>query len=142
MKNLKLGRKIKESLKEKLENQEQRLNMLEKHARQRNIVFFGIEESEKSYFDLETNIITFINKYFSLNLNCSDIQEARRIGRKSEKPRPITITLTTLGNKIKIMNQKRVLNNTNYYIKEDYPQHVLEKRKMLQEQIKTEREWK
>lgn len=137
---LKKWEKNQEELKERIENQEKRLYVLEKHARQRNVVFFGIEESEKSYSDLESNIIYFINKYFLLNLNCNDIQEARRIGRKSEKPRPITVTLSTLGNKIKIMKQRAALKDTSYYIKEDYPQHILEKRKLLQEQLKIERE--
>lgn len=132
--------KDQENLKEKIEDQEQRLNNLEKHARQRNIVFFGIEENEKSYLDLETNVINFINKYFSFNLNCNDVQEVRRIGRKSRKPRPITVTFTTLGKKIKIMKEKATLKDTIYYIKEDYPPHVLEKRRMLQEQIKIEKE--
>ena len=36
------------------------------------------------------------------------------------------------------MQQKRVLENTTYYVKEDYPQHILEKRKILQEQVKIE----
>lgn len=129
-----------EKLKERIENQEQRLNILEKQARRRNVVFFGIEENEGSYFDLEINVITFINKYFSQKLNCSDIQEAKRIGRKSDRPRPIVVTLNTLGKKIKIMMEKAALKETPYYIKEDYPQHVLETRKMLQEQIKIERE--
>ncbi|KAG6445628.1 hypothetical protein O3G_MSEX004020 [Manduca sexta] len=129
-----------EKLKEKIENQEQRLNMTEKQARLRNIVFFGIEESERSYFDLEANLITFIENYFGLKLYCSDIQEARRIGKKTEKHRPVAVTFTTLGTKIKIMKQKGALKDTNYYIKEDYPRHVLEKRKILQEQIKIEKE--
>ncbi|GBP68635.1 Muscle M-line assembly protein unc-89 [Eumeta japonica] len=44
------------------------------------------------------------------------------------------------GTKIKIIKQKRALKDTNYYIKEDYPKYVLEKRKELQEQLKRERE--
>ena len=127
-------------LSEKIENQEQRLNMLEKQARKRNLVFFGMEENERSYFDLEANLITFIENYFSLKLCCSDIQEVRRIGKKTEKHRPVAVTFTTLGTKIKIMKRKGALKGTIYYIKEDYPHHVLEKRKNLQEQVKIEKE--
>lgn len=129
-----------EELKEKIENQEQRLHYLEKQARQRNIVFFGIAESEKSYSNLEQIVTAFIDRYFSIQLTCNEIQEARRIGKKSEKPRPITVTFTTLGRKIMIMKQKKALNNTSYYINEDYPKYVLEKRKELQEQVKIEKE--
>ncbi|KOB68287.1 Endonuclease-reverse transcriptase [Operophtera brumata] len=57
---------------------------------------FGIEENEKSYTNLVNNIIAFTEKYLSKKLNCNDIQETRRIGKKSEKPRPITVTFATL----------------------------------------------
>ncbi|GBP75351.1 Craniofacial development protein 2 [Eumeta japonica] len=38
------------------------------------------------------------------------------------------------------MQQKKALNDTDYYLKDDYPYHVLQKRKMLQEQVKIELE--
>lgn len=59
---------------------------------------------------------------------------------KTYKPRPIAVTFATLGYKIKVMQQKRALNDTGHYLKDDYPNHILEKRKMLQEQIKIEQE--
>ncbi|GBP51487.1 hypothetical protein EVAR_44462_1 [Eumeta japonica] len=129
-----------ENLKERVENQEKRLHMLEKQARKNNLVFFGVEENEKSYASLERNFITWVEEYLSVKLNYSDIQEIKRIGKKEERLRPIVVTFSTLGTKIKIMKQKRALKDTNYYIKEDYPKYVLEKRKELQEQLKLERE--
>ncbi|GBP71883.1 hypothetical protein EVAR_56039_1 [Eumeta japonica] len=84
-------------------NQEQRLNQLERQARQRNVVFFGIEENERSYSHLENNLIDFLEKYFSLNINCHDLEAARRIGKKTDKPRPIAVTFATLGSKIKYL---------------------------------------
>lgn len=129
-----------ENIKEKLEIQEKKLYILEKQSRQRNIVIFGLPEAEASYAELEKNILCFINQYFSVGLELRDIQETRRIGRKREKPRPITVTFSTLGMKIQIFKQRRLLKDTNYYIKEDFPQHVLEKRKELQEQVVIEKE--
>lgn len=127
-------------LKEKMENQEKRLYFLEKQVRQRNIVIFGLEETETSYFNLEENIVRFIDKYLSVKLDRRDIQESRRIGKKGDRPRPLTITFSTLGIKIEIIKKRRNLNNTSYYIKEDYPQNIIEKRKKLQEQIEIEKE--
>ncbi|GBP20161.1 hypothetical protein EVAR_5591_1 [Eumeta japonica] len=144
--NLKLEEKFKiieekyDNLKEKLENQEKRLHFLEKQLRQRNIVIFGLAETETSYENSEENIIHFINRHFTLGLDRRDIQETRRIGKKGEKPRPIAVTFTTLGTKIKIFKQRKLLKNTEYYINEDFPQHILEKRKELLEQMKLERE--
>lgn len=128
------------NLKEKLDNQENRLYFLEKQSKQRNIVIFGLAETETSYADLEKHILSFLNQYFCANLERRDIQETRRIGKKGENPRPITITFTSLGTKIEIFKQRNVLNDTNYYIKEDYPRHVLAKRRELQEQLKIEKE--
>ncbi|XP_039764228.1 uncharacterized protein LOC120636735 [Pararge aegeria] len=144
--NLKLEEKFKimeekyNNLEEKLENQEKRLYFLEKQSRQRNIVIFGLAETETSYENSEENIKSFIKRYFSIELGSSEIQEIRRIGKKGEKTRPITVTFTTLGTKIRIYKQRKVLKNTDYYINEDFPQHILEKRKELREQMKIERE--
>ncbi|XP_004929572.1 uncharacterized protein LOC114253149 [Bombyx mandarina] len=127
-------------MKEKVENQEKRIHYLEKQTRVRNLVFFGIEENETSYKSFEENIIKWIEQYFSIKLTYSDIQEIKRLGKKQERPRPTVVTFTTLGIKIEIFKQKRALKDTQYYMKEDFPKYVLEKRKALQEQLKLERE--
>ncbi|XP_063369763.1 uncharacterized protein LOC134658089 [Cydia amplana] len=129
-----------EKLKEKVESQEKKIYFLEKQARQRNIVFFGIKEDETSYANLQDNITRFIKENFSVDLDHRDIQEVKRIGKKGERPRPLIVTFTTLGMKINIFKKKGVLKDTDYYLKEDYPQQVLEKRRELQEQVKVEQE--
>lgn len=129
-----------ENLKEKIDNQEKRLYFIEKQLRKNNVVFFGLEETEISYSDLEKNIINFIKERFSINLDLRDIQEIKRIGKKGERPRPIIVTFTTLGTKINIFKRSTLLKNTSYYIKEDYPQNILERRKELQEQAQIEKE--
>lgn len=57
-----------EILKEKVENQEKRLHDLERQARKNNLVFFGIEENEKSYESLERNFISWVEQYLSENV--------------------------------------------------------------------------
>ncbi|GBP70623.1 hypothetical protein EVAR_98203_1 [Eumeta japonica] len=128
------------NLKIQVENQEKRLYFLEKQARQRNIVFFGIEETETSYKNIEINMTKFIKTYFGLHLDPRDLQEIKRIGKKGERPRPITVTFSTLGTKIDILKKKGALKDTEYYVKEDYPQYILQKRKELREQLKIEKE--
>lgn len=46
------------------------------------------------------------------------------------------MTFTTLGKKIQILNNKKLLDETSYYIKEDFSKKVLEKRKSLQDELK------
>ncbi|KAG6456593.1 uncharacterized protein LOC115447650 [Manduca sexta] len=127
-------------MKDIVESQGKQIYYLEKQARVRNLVFFGIEENETSYESLERNIIKWIEQYLSTKLTYNDIQEVKRLGKKGERPRPTVVTFTTLGIKIRIFKQKGALKDTQYYIKEDYPKHILEKRKELQEQLKVERE--
>lgn len=129
-----------ENLKQRVDNQELRLYHLEKQARQRNLVFFGLEEDEKSYLDMEKKIISFIQKYLSVKIDARDLQAIRRIGKKADNPRPVAVTFTTLGTKIEILKHKAGLKDSLYYIKEDYPQQVLKKRKELQAQVRIERE--
>lgn len=121
--------KNQENLKEIVENQEKRIHTIERQARKNNLVFFGIEENEKSYDNLERNFIIWTEQYLSLKISYIDIQEIKRIGKKGEKLRPLVVTFTTLGTKIKILKHKRALKDTHYYIKEDYPKYVLEKRR-------------
>ncbi|XP_047991457.1 uncharacterized protein LOC125230363 [Leguminivora glycinivorella] len=129
-----------DNLKERVDNQENRLYFLEKQSRQRNLVFFGIEDNENSYEELETKIICFLKQYFALELSYSDIQSIRRVGKRTEKIRPIIVTFTTLHTKILILKQKKKLADSQYYIKEDYPQQVLKIRKELQVQAQAERD--
>lgn len=122
----------------KVENQENRLYILEKQARSRNLVIFGLQAEDISYSSLESMIIEFINKHLKVELKSENIESVRRIGKPSGKPRPIILTLVTLGKKIEIIKNKRELNGTKFYITEDYPKHILEKRKELQKQAKIE----
>lgn len=74
-------------------------------------------------------------------LSRTEIESVTRRGKKDEnKVRPIAITLTTLGTKITLLKNKKSLDSTNYYIKEDFPPDVLEKRRALAEELKTLRE--
>lgn len=70
------------------------------------------------------------------DISNEDIKAIRRIGKKGDKTRPVVVTLTTVGKKINIIKNKKMLESTSYYIKEDFPPQVLQKRKELQEELK------
>lgn len=129
-----------EQLEKQIEEQSEKIKSLERYNRRRNIVMFGVEEREKSYHELEDIIIDLIQNHFKLKCDKSYFEGVRRLGKKGEKTRPIVISFTTLGFKITILQNKSCLNNTSYYIKEDYPKDILIKRKELQEQLMKERE--
>ncbi|CAG9135625.1 unnamed protein product [Plutella xylostella] len=129
-----------ENVKRTNEEHEERLRTLERQIRQRNLVLFGVSDEENSYEELETLIKGVIEGSLEVTLNASEIEFARRMGKKSgeNRPRPIVFAVTTLGKKIKILQNKNKLENTGSYIKEDFPPKVLEKRKMLQKQLQEE----
>ena len=129
-----------QTLNARVENQEKRIQFMERQARQRNIVFFGIEENETSYVNLENNLIKFISDHLSIKLENRDLEAIKRVGKKGDKTRPLIATFSTLGIKINIFKQKRLLKNTPYYINDDYPKHILEKRRELNNQVIQERE--
>lgn len=56
-----------DNLKAEVQNQGKRLYVLEKQARLRNVVFFGVEETEISYSNLERNLASFIERTYLLN---------------------------------------------------------------------------
>lgn len=120
------------------EKQEERLDYIEREIRVRNIVFFGVPDQEKAYVELENVILKTINEDLQVECHSSEIQHAKRIGQKGERPRPIIVGLTTYGKKVQIMKNKNKLAETSMYIKEDYPPKVLQERKTLQEQLKLE----
>lgn len=119
-------------------NNEQNLKIekLERQLRQRNLVLFGVAEEEKTYNDLEKLAIGIFMGQMDVECSTRDIQFLRRLGPKKEnKSRPILVTLVTMGKKIEILQNKIKLNSTTCYIKEDFPRNVLEKRKELQKEV-------
>lgn len=129
-----------ELLEEKTEKQSNKINNLERQCRRKNLILFGAEEIEKSYDELEKMVINIINTYIKISCDTYNIEAVRRLGKKGEKVRPIVITFNTLGFKLKIQKNKHNLQNTYYYLKEDYPIEVLNKRKELQVQLQKEKE--
>ncbi|KOB65576.1 Endonuclease-reverse transcriptase, partial [Operophtera brumata] len=97
-----------------------------KEKRIRNVVFFGISDEEKSYFELEEVILKIITEKILVECDKTEVQHVRLIGKKGDKPRPIILGLN--------LRKK----GTSLYVKEDYPPKVLRARKNLQEQLKTE----
>lgn len=130
------------TLEQKIEEQGRRIQQLEKTNRKKNLIFFGMEESESNYFDLQNNILKIINQVMKINsFSKENIGEVTRLGKKQDtnKIRPTIVTLTTMGMKIELLKNKKRLEGTTYYIKEDYPIEILEERKKLSTQLIEER---
>lgn len=127
-------------LENRIEKQQETIDFMEKQARKRNIILFGVEETEQSYSGLVTLVLDTVTSNMGIICQQSEIEEVRRLGRKADRTRPIVITFTTLARKIDILKMKKSLEGSSMYVKEDFPPKVIEKRKSLQEELKRERE--
>lgn len=129
-----------EILEQKLETQNIAISNFERFMRRKNLLFFGVEEREKSYQDLEKIVLDIIRNILNIECENNCIESTRRLGKKGEKIRPIVVTMLTMGLKLQIQKNKKKLETTPYYIKEDFPLEVLNKRKILQLEVEKERE--
>ncbi|CAH2103522.1 unnamed protein product [Euphydryas editha] len=127
-------------LSQKLEEQQGKIEYLERLGRKKNLVFFGIAEDEENYFQLQAKIINFLNENMKMSCDISDIEYIRRIGKKQATPRPIIVTFLTMGKKLETIRNRKYLKGSKYNINEDFPRHILEKRKNLQAELQKQRE--
>lgn len=124
------------SLEKRIDKQQVTIERLERQIKKKNLLFFGVEESESSYFELLSTVLDILNNNMKINCQQNEVETVRRLGKKGEKVRPIVVTMTTMGRKIEILKKKKMLENSTIYIKEDLTQEALEKRRQLQEEYK------
>lgn len=126
-------------LEQKIEKQRKTIDFIFNQMRKKNIIFFGVPETENNYENLLNSILEIINK--SMNIVCPkwEIETVARLGKNKDKVRPVRVTITTTSRKLEILKKKKTLENTGIYIKEDYTPDVLQKRRDLQEELHRKR---
>lgn len=127
-------------LEEKINDQQKTIELIEKQVKKKNVIFFGIKESEQNHEDLITVIMDITQNVMGISWQKNEIEDIRRIGKKSDKIRPIVLTLTTVRRKFEILKRNKTLERLSSYVKEDYPLSVVQRRKDLQDELKKERE--
>ncbi|XP_073995273.1 uncharacterized protein [Rhodnius prolixus] len=109
-----------------------KINELEKDAKRRNVILFGVAEEFRNYWDMENFVCTFFKERLELPLNETHIDFVRRLGKsESNKARPILIAFTQLRSKLLVLKNSPKLKGSTMNISEDFPQHVVEIRKQL-----------
>lgn len=126
-------------LEQKIEDQQKTIDFLDRQMRKKNIIFFGVPESEKNYEDLLEIILDIINKKMDIKCLKWEIETVLRLGKKNDKLRPVLITISTTSRKLQLLKNMKKLENTGMYIKEDYTPAVLQKRKELQGEFQRRR---
>ena len=98
------------------------INDLEQHGRANSIRIYGINDIDK-YEDAETSIkrsVEFLNNMLELDLHPKDVDVAHRLGPfVANQRRGIIVKFTRRVNKMKVLQNKKKLENTEWSIKED-----------------------
>lgn len=119
------------------QQQEKRIENLEKIVKKKNLIVYGMEEVETSGEYLEAQVCEVISKNLKIEIQHSDIESARRIGKKKgEKERPVLIEFNTWKKKMEILKQRKYLKGSKLFIEEDFPMSILNKRRELIPKIK------
>ncbi|CAH0718185.1 unnamed protein product, partial [Brenthis ino] len=125
------------TLKTRITQLEHKIESMEKDKRKINLVFFGIEEKEKTEYELVDYLKDIIVE-MGVHLESHEIAKIYRIEQPSNKNRPIVASFTTTWKKHLIQRSKSNLQQ-GIYLKEDYPKEVLETRKKLLPLLEEER---
>jgi len=118
----------------KITKLESRIKDQERELRKRNLVIFGLEETENEQLDMK--ICTFFLQKMDLGFQSSDIDFVRRMGKRVEsRRRPIILGFVTLNSKLKVLKKVHMLKGVEVSISQDYPKEVINTRKLLHPQM-------
>lgn len=125
-------------MKNKIEILEKKIEYLENEKRKNNILFFGLEEKEKSSSELFQTVQDIIKEDLGITLEPNDVSKIHRIGvNKENKIRPVLIVFANNWKRSEILKIKKSLKEV--YVTEDFPKEVLEKRRELKPKLIEER---
>ncbi|XP_029831285.2 uncharacterized protein LOC115316122 [Ixodes scapularis] len=129
------------TLKQTIGSLENKVDDLENRMRRNNLVFFGIPESQnETKSDLEQAVVSEILRD-KLDIENAEVERLHRIGKPSTgKPRPVIMKLREFNVKENILKNARRLKGTRISISEDFSFHIREKRKLLWNSSKKERD--
>ena len=134
-------KKIKE-VNDKMKYLEEKADDLENRSRRNNLCFDGIkEEANETWLTTEKKIKEFMSTKLNIQTDEYTIERAHRVGKQDTtgKPRSIVAKFNNYKLKESVMKNKKSLKGTNIYVREDFSQKVLAKRKELLPQMYEER---
>lgn len=126
-----------------IKDQDQKIIQMEKEHRKKNIVIYGIKETdEENEAGQRKEVKSIVVEQMKTELDPAiDIVDTKRIGMKhSGKNRPLLVELRSYSKKLEIMNMKKSLKESDIFIDEDLPKEIQQKRKQLLPYMKKARE--
>lgn len=129
-------------LKERVDEQGEKINSLEREVRKKNLIIKGILDKEDEKEGETRDKVSAVIQKIGVNFDTKeDLDEVRRIGKYNpQKKRPVLIKLTKEATRVRILRNTKVLKGTEIWIDEDYPKEVQEERRRLIPHMKEARE--
>ena len=127
---------------ERVKNLEAKTDDLENRSRRCNLCFDGVtEDTNESWSTTEKKIQDIITTKLNIQMDEFTIERAHRVGRRNATGKPRTIVAKFNSYKVKesILKSKKGLKGTNVYVREDFSQKILAKRKELLPKMHEER---
>lgn len=114
-----------------------RLKTTERQIKRNNLVIYGIvEEDDETQENVLESFVVLLNEKLQVNLCTKDFTNCYRLGRKSNRSRPILVTLMSNFHKQLILRQRAQLKGTSVFINEDLTIEDRNERKVLIEALK------
>lgn len=131
-----------EKLRKEIYIQNRKIELMEREIRGKNLVIFGVEETEDESPETQQQKVEEIIKKTGIEISPKiDIAEIRRIGQRGvNKNRPIKIEMINGNRRDDILRSTRHLKNTTWRIDEDYPKDIQIQRKQLVKYMKLARD--
>lgn len=117
-----------------MEKQEKKVDTLDKNAKKRNLVIYGIPEKEgELYTDIFNIVMDLMNQRMGINLKPQELDDFFRIGKRgnTQKVRPILLKMVSYWKKREILSQTVKLKGTKIFIANDLTTEEAEEMKQL-----------
>lgn len=124
-----------------IKEQDERIDVLEKEIKRRNIIIKGIVDGEEeSEVELKDKVMEVMNKMgVKLKIN-EDIDEMKRIGKFAKNSnRPIIVKMLRIKTKIEVLKATKNLAGTKIWIEDDFTRRIQNERKRLIPHLKKAR---
>ena len=97
--------------------------------RKDNLVFRGVPENRGESYD---KIIRDVIRKTGIDANNVKLSTCHRLGRPgSDQPRPILTRFHFNGDRVKVMQGRKILDKSKIYLSDDYPPEVVSRRNQL-----------
>ena len=131
-----------DEMNEKIKELENKTEDLENQSRRNNLCFDGVKEDANELWSVsEKKIKELVSSNLNISLDEFSIERAHRVGKKDAagKPRTIVAKFNNYKTRETILKNKKCLKGTNVFVREDFSQKVLAKRKELLPKMHEER---